>query len=568
MVRRFDYEDKEIANDISLGMPVAGDIPTCPVLTEREKAETAPRGNWAKTIPNRNKRAIGRVDGFTNAELGAACWGKSSREINAGWLSQPVDLTDQIAQSANSTPRFSIREPHGDGNSEIRIIDDLKASGVNAITTLHDTSIPDCCDILLAPAAYYRLLSPGCDIRAASTDFFHAYKNIGVPVRQEEFTAVLLGPPCGPLQVAHLRTHPFGSSRAPGNWARVTRLIQWILLTYFGIYLPVFADDCFCVELADADASAYTCADTVIRMRGFELDKSKTPSVEIDSLGASLSFRRGSICASLPVSKRDDIIEALGEILRPVYLSPGQAAKIRGRLGFAQSLMFCRFGRVWSQPFTNRQYSRDVRGRHPLNDELKDVIQGWISTIRSCSEKKTLARGPRPVVVYVDAAGCGHLGAAVYLDGEVFTFSSHCPEWMVAEAACIFELENTSALFGLAVFAVLAPGRCAILRGDNMAAGETLVRGSSRTAVGRMICGSFWSMAAPFSIPVWIGTVAGTLNPIEPPSRDCVAFAHPIPTPQKRCEVPSVLFSILKPRKSLYEAQLHTPIPATGFCKP
>ena len=282
LVRRFNYADKEIITDISRWMPIAGDIPTCPSLTPRGKAASESLDVWMKNIAPRNKRAIDRVERFRKTELGAECWAMSAREISDGWLSQPVPLTDALAESTNLTHRLAIFEQPGDGPRKVRIIDDLKASGANAITTLRDTSTPDSLDVLLATAAYYRLISPGCDILAASADFCHAYKNIGVCAEQEAFAAVLLGPPSGPLQVSHLQTQPFGSSRAPGNWDRVTKLTQWILMTYFGTYLPIFADGCFLAELAETMPSAYLCVDTVIRMCGFDLDKAKTPSRCLD----------------------------------------------------------------------------------------------------------------------------------------------------------------------------------------------------------------------------------------------------------------------------------------------
>ena len=159
-----------------------------------------------------------------------------------GFQNQPP-LTDELAETANLSPRFAIFEQHGDGPRKVRIIDDLRASGVNAVTSTHDTSVPDSLGVFLSTAAYYRLLSPECNIMAAPTDFCHAYKTIGISPHQEAFTAVLLGPPSGPLQVSHLQTQPFGSTRAPGNWARVAKLTQWVILTYFGVFLPIFVDD-------------------------------------------------------------------------------------------------------------------------------------------------------------------------------------------------------------------------------------------------------------------------------------------------------------------------------------
>ena len=82
------------------------------------------------------------------------------------------------------------------------------------------------------------------------------------------------------------------------------------------------------------------------------------------------------MAAALPEGRRGSLTCELNEILKAVTLTPWQAAKIRGELGFAQSLMFCKYGRVQLQPFANRQYYRAkarrqifksrVMGRYPV----------------------------------------------------------------------------------------------------------------------------------------------------------------------------------------------------------
>ena len=229
--------------------------------------------------------------------------------------------------------------------------------------------------------------------------------------------------------------------------------------------------------------------------------------------------------------------------------------------------MFGRFGRVQLQPFTNRQYSRATKGRRPLNEELREVIPRWIATLRSCADRQTLVHGPRPVVIYVDAAGRGHLGAVVYLDDEVLTFSTHCPGWMIDESAGIFELESTASLFGLALEAELCHGRSVILCCDNKAASQTLVRGHSPTPVGRMICASFWTLAMTFSIPVWVESVAGTLNPSDPASRGRPGCLRLIQVKNKRCEAPKISPNIINSRNSLTHSQFHLAPGPQGFCE-
>ena len=59
--------------------------------------------------------------------------------------------------------------------------------------------------------------------------------------------------------------------------------------------------------------------------------------------------------------------------------------------------------------------------------------------------------------IYVDAAGFGHHGITLYVDGARATFPTHCPEWMTDPD--IYDLEMRAFLFGLRIAAELKPRR-------------------------------------------------------------------------------------------------------------
>ena len=169
-------------------------------------------------------------------------------------------------------------------------------------------------DVLLALPPYYRLAKPRRELRAASCDFRHAYKNAGVPSDDGEFPSVFLAPPTGPLLVAQLETQPFGRTRPPANCGRVARRIQWASRTFFGIYLPIYADDCFILEPAESVQSAYLCANLVIRMCGFTLGKFALPPTSRLLLGAAVSISSDSVSSALPVTRRGALIADLSGI--------------------------------------------------------------------------------------------------------------------------------------------------------------------------------------------------------------------------------------------------------------
>ena len=120
-------------------------------------------------------------------------------------------------------------------------------------------------------------------------------------------------------------------------------------------------------------------------------------------------------------------------------------------------------------------------------------------------------------------------------------------------------------VYGLAIAAQMFPGRIVLLCGDNRGAKQALSRGSCKTELGKMLRSVFWTVAASFATPVWIESVAGTLNPSDVPSRDCIICEKPIVCKSKRCEVPIFLKRLLASRSCVHLAQFSIHMGNLGF---
>ena len=166
--------------------------------------------------------------------------------------------------------------------------------------------------------------------------------------------------------MAYLNTQPFGSRRAPANWARVTQFVVFVPKRVFRVWLGVYVDGLFCLEPDAAIESARHFIEELRALLGMEiaLDKEVAPTFSAILLGAQVTLSRVFAHASIPRPKASKIIDEINDILKANTLSPAQAAKLRGKLGFAQSLLFGRFGRALLKPIAERQYSQ-VRRRAP-----------------------------------------------------------------------------------------------------------------------------------------------------------------------------------------------------------
>ena len=68
---------------------------------------------------------------------------------------------------------------------------------------------------------------------------------------------------------ARLTAQPFGSTRAPAMWGRVTALTQRVITTCFGIFCPIYVDEAFLIEPAETSTSAYLSAIILSTFAGF-----------------------------------------------------------------------------------------------------------------------------------------------------------------------------------------------------------------------------------------------------------------------------------------------------------
>ena len=71
-----------------------------------------------------------------------------------------MSMSEGIPCAIAITPRFAIDEPQGGRPSKIRLIDDFRAIGFNAIVSAADTEIPQGLDVSLATVDLFQARRP------------------------------------------------------------------------------------------------------------------------------------------------------------------------------------------------------------------------------------------------------------------------------------------------------------------------------------------------------------------------------------------------------------------------
>ena len=568
-ITHFKYDDEVFAYDIARGMPIAGDVPACATLTPRVRPATVSLTDWSASMVTRNRHILDRVIKYSQDPLAQDCWNKTLEEVEKGWVTRPVPVTEALLNSVPLTPRFAVDQNPTGSSRKIRVIDDFRASGINGVMSTLDTNIPESLDVFLAQAAFLKRLAPGTELRAYVLDFSNAYKHVPILESQKDFASILIAQTDGPPCVATLRSQPFGSRRAPSNWARVAQFLKWFLLKFFGISIAIFVDDIHACEPVDTVVSAFETIQAVCVMFGLQLDasKSKPPSTTLDLLGASISLLPDCVEASIPEGKREVLASDLNKVLAAGRLTPAAAAKLRGRLGFAQSLMFARVGRAHLSPFSDRQYTKIMGTRYPLPTDLRCVIRWWIAVLGVQIPRRVSFDLTAQALLYTDASGAGHLGATLFVAGTEYRANTHLPEWFAKRKEQIAEYELAGCVLGLCMAVTLFPGIPIMLCCDNEGAKGVIIRGSCKTATGRSLSSVFWLVAATFANPIWVEFVKSKCNLADKFSRMRKAIPKESRAPKESGHVgiPTLFHRIFKSKEALNSAQFTLPICEYSF---
>ena len=194
--------------------------------------------------------------------------------------------------------------------------------------------MPQNVDVLLGMALAHAKIGDGETLRVSSLDFAHAYKNAGVAQDQLEFATAVLSDHEGNPTMATLRTQPFGSRRAPANWARVATFLRFVSRGIFGAWLGNFVGDCYCVGPRYTVASSLWVLRELCTLLGIELSHSKeqSPTSTMGILGETIRVGREEVTSELTPQRCSDYLTLRRNVIRKNNLPPAADAKIRGKL--------------------------------------------------------------------------------------------------------------------------------------------------------------------------------------------------------------------------------------------
>ena len=261
--------------------------------------------------------------------------------------------------------------------------------------------------------------------------------------------------------------------------------------------------------------------------------KSPPPAVAGRILGAWCDLSQTPQAAptlSITPDRAELLGQMLKEVMRKDVLMPSLAGKLWGKLNFACTQLFGRFGRAKLRPFSRRQHDR---AHTRLNIQLKAAIRWWIEELPRLPARSVLTNtaNMKRVISFSDGEGVGaQVGIVVWIQGEqrgrggVIRVPNSVRRLWNARRSLehhndIFEIEAVGPLLVLHNFARVVRGALWLHFIDNAGALSSLVNGSSSVMSGDAVVGLTWSYVAAVGCFPWFDRVDSKSNPVDGLSR-------------------------------------------------
>ena len=521
--------------DLVWGLPMAGWARHCPNLVQKLSSLPKPFSEILGGVDEHNRKVLASVRSTGDREADELAWSKSQKEFDTGGLLGPWSSLAEIPFKVfRLLQRFVIHEQHGGQAATVRCIDNALIGGQNEFSATTAAHRP--CDldtwVALCRIVGSKFLEP---LSAITSDFKTAYRQVTSDPNQAHLWVIAMWCPvvCSVVFGAAV-SQLFGSGTAPLNFSRYPSWCTWMVSILFLLPMEQCVDDLLSVERATTMLSGFHCWRSFAVACGWDVPDEKSPPPQrfLRTLGAMTDLRLfpdGPIKLLSAIERVEATISDLENILRERRLTPGFAGKLYGRMQWASSTIFGRFGRAMLRSFSRRQHEP---GRFNLNNQIKAACEFWIRNLPNVRPREVpINPHLMPLAIsYSDGEGeTAGVGCALWLpDGTILGGYLKVPSiirkmWARRESLDgvrdIYQIEAVGPLLVLYNWGHMFRDHLWIHFIDNEGALASLAKGSSSVLSGGIIVAYTHELAAQCGILGWFDRVDSASNPVDKLSR-------------------------------------------------
>ncbi|KAJ9436315.1 hypothetical protein DIPPA_28450 [Diplonema papillatum] len=540
MLRDLDIRGADaLLRHLRTGCPMSGVVgyeeiyspgpPGEPEITEEELLRRQP------DVLARSTQAI-RADSLTNKE---AVWRSVRRELEAGFI---VELRNPPANTVYMR-RFVIRQVKSDEHVprvKERACDDGRMSLINKAVRMATPVKLDTVDVYaevcrrVARGALAR--DPRAEFKSVGLDHKDAYRQLHARNDRLCRCVVAEDPATGRIGFFRMERLSFGEAAAVVHYNAFAKVLARVVRKGLKLPLCQYYDD-FASPCQASDGTAL--ADVLELLQGilhtsFNEDKT-SEGHSFRHLGLVFTITSRGVEVAISAPRRRGLVQMLKGVMARDSLSPGEAASLAGKLGFATSALFGRVGRVPLQPIFRRSNASTTFAGFKLGGDLEEALGWWVRTLAEDEQcfRRTVPLNPiRPgegtrYVLLTDACLFG-LGAvlATITEGVVVAveYFSH-PVPREGANLQIHHLEFVAVAVAFALWFGDKDDYTVSVWVDNDIILGSLVQGRTRAKELRTAVHLFWERLARSRGNAWFDRVPGIDNIADLPSRLLHAWA-------------------------------------------
>ena len=369
MLQEQNYPDMGVFEEISEGTVLTGTVPNSG-LFEKVFRPCEITEDFLRNNATQNRKAIFHATRSSgDSEIDSVVYQKTLEEVEAGWLTGPIDF-ENLPRDAIVSTRFGLRQPN-----KIRLIDNLSGSQVNCTVQSFESPKPHTTDVV-ASILLSLLDCKDKDFVGRAYDLKSAYRQLGVHEKSLWASYIsVFNPKKNKPEIFQLLAVPFGASRAVFSFLRVAHSIWWLGCTALKLVWSNFYDDFITFSSCDCAKNTHETVDLFFKCLGWkyaeEGEKSGEFAKAFGALGIEVdleNFTSGFVEFKNTPKRVCELVDCIDNFIKAESMDLLSSQKLRGRMQFADSQLFGRIGRLCLRAVTDHAYSG--RGPKILKEKL------------------------------------------------------------------------------------------------------------------------------------------------------------------------------------------------------
>jgi hypothetical protein len=406
MLEDIGYADCQVVDVLSTGASLAGEVSSSPIFESQFKPCLATLAQLESEAQKRNEVILNMTKTSGSAETDRQLLAETRLEVERGWAEGPIPINELPPGSL-----ISRRFPLVQGN-KTRMIDDYSISGVNDSCIIHNKLDLHVIDTFCAVVRSFFL---GCgtagkdsSLLAKTYDLKSAYRQVPVNPAHYKYAFIsVYNCEKGVAEVYMMKTMPFGATHSVYNFLRLARALHAIAAKGLLLLTTNFYDDFVLASQPCLRESSKNGMEMLFLLTGWEYATDGRKATEFDvvckALGVSFDFTASQqrvLKIGNTESRKEELVQQLGEAVATGVLDKQACLALRGRLGFADSFIHGRLGKLVLKRLSEHAYGTTRQ----LDEDLKEALSAMVFRLRDAGPRLVTAEPHKQWYIYTDAS--------------------------------------------------------------------------------------------------------------------------------------------------------------------